>query len=169
MKEKINRVDIQRVDELDLAKLQSLYIEAAAWMEAKGIDQWRTSDFTTEHMQKLIRQTELYQVNWSGSIIGGLSIQWKDAIIWKELDCDNEAGYLHKLVVKREYNGLGIGNTVLRWCEAYMKMNGKKLLRLDCVPSNVKLNEYYVTAGFEFRGRTEGKGWAANLYEKAVL
>ncbi|SFL34661.1 Ribosomal protein S18 acetylase RimI [Paenibacillus sp. 1_12] len=168
MNDTIHQLEIRRANQDDIPKLQSLYIEAAAWMEAKGIDQWKTSDFTTEYMNELFEQSEVYRVSLRDEIVGGLSIQWCDPFIWKELDCD-EAGYLHKLVVKREFGGMGLGIELLKWCEAHLKNNHKKLLRLDCMPRNEGLNAFYTTAGFEFRGRTDGKGWSANLYEKAIL
>jgi ribosomal protein S18 acetylase RimI-like enzyme len=148
--------------------LQALYIEAAGWMASKGIDQWRATDFPAGFMNKLMKETEVYAVNREGVLIGCLSIQWADPFFWKELD-SIEAGYVHKLVVKREYSGLGIGHELLDWSANYLKSHNKRWIRLDCMADNAGLNNFYINAGFQFRRRLDGKTWSANLYEKEIL
>ena len=56
----------------------------------------------------------------------------------------------------------------MSWAEDYIKNKGKAWLRLDCMADNPTLNEYYRNQGFISRGRYEGRGWSANLYEREI-
>jgi ribosomal protein S18 acetylase RimI-like enzyme len=163
-----SKLEITRAKAEDVHKLHALYIEAASWMASQGIDQWELADFPAEFMNKLMEKAEVFAVRYEGVVMGGFSIQWTDKSIWKELDSE-EAGYVHKLVVKRAYSGLGVGLEMLDWAGNYLRSHNKRWVRLDCMADNTGLNSFYIKAGFQFKRRVDGKTWSANLYEKEIL
>jgi ribosomal protein S18 acetylase RimI-like enzyme len=99
--------------------------------------------------------------------VGSFNIQWDYEAIWGE-QFHTDAGYVHRLAVSRQYKGQGIGARLLEAAEAHIRGRGKAWLRLDCMADNPSLNKYYLNQGMTFCGRFDGRGWSANLYERAI-
>ncbi|WP_063795691.1 GNAT family N-acetyltransferase [Paenibacillus sp. Soil750] len=152
----------------DLDDIQKLFVEAAQWIQlSKGFTQWREDSFTKTYVTSFIHDQEVFVACQNGEIIGCFSIQWQYEEIWGDLFHD-DAGYVHRLVVARKYKGEGFGSRILTWSEDYIKNKGKGWLRLDCMADNPTLNDYYRSLGFLHRGRFDGRGWGANLYEREI-
>jgi ribosomal protein S18 acetylase RimI-like enzyme len=66
---------------------------------------------------------------------------------------DDDAGYIHRIAVRREARGLGV--ELLKFAERATADAGRKLLRLDCYSGNDALCSYYESAGFVRRGDVE--------------
>ncbi len=143
--------------------------EAARWLTSKGIDQWRPGTFLGARRQSVAEQVdrgEVYLAKLDGQAIATLALQWSDKMFWG--DVPDDAGYVHRLAIRRAYAGMGLGHQLLEWAERKVASAGKRYLRLDCMAENPGLNEYYKKAGFHYRGEVHGKGWSASLYEKKV-
>ena len=69
-----------------------------------------------------------------------------------------EAGYIHRIAVRREARGLGV--ELLQMAERVTASSGRKSLRLDCFAGNDALCGYYERAGFVRRGDIEVDGRA---------
>ena len=98
---------------------------------------------------------------------GTITLQWSDRIFWGEIPQD--AGYVHKLAVRRAHAGRGFGLQLLRWAEEQASIAGKQYLRLNCLASDrVLCDYYYEKAGFRHvRDIVEQRG-PASLYEKRL-
>jgi len=81
----------------------------------------------------------------------------------------DDAGYLHRLAIRRVYAGMELGRQLLQWAEGKVASAGRDYLRLDCMAENQALRQYYEQAGFTYRGEVRGEGWRASLYEKKVI
>jgi GNAT superfamily N-acetyltransferase len=99
--------------------------------------------------------------------LGSFYIEWDHEAIWGE-QFHTDAGYVHRLAVSRQYKGQGIGAQLLAAAEDHIRGRGKSWLRLDCMADNPSLNRYYLNQRMIFRGRFDGRGWSANLYERAI-
>ncbi len=140
--------------------------EAASWISAKGIDQWRPDQFQT-----VIDRGDTYLALLDGEAVGTLALQWDDAIderLWRDVSNMEEAGYVHRLAVRRAFAGKGIGQYLLNWAESMVAAAGKSYLRLDCMAENPALCAYYERVGLTYRGEVQEKGWKARLYEKRI-
>jgi ribosomal protein S18 acetylase RimI-like enzyme len=167
-KQKNKRIDIRTAQIEDLNGMQKLYVEAAIWIRSsQGFTQWSEDTFTRDYLEQFISGNDVFVAYLEGELVGCFSIQWKYEDKWGELFHEN-AGYVYRLVVLRKYKGQGIGNHFLTWAEAYIKNEGKKWLRLDCMADNPVLNQYYRSLGLIFQGRYNGCGWSANLYEREI-
>jgi len=113
-----------------------------------------------------IDRGELYVVKGAGGIVGTITLQWNDRKFWGEVPSD--AGYVHKLAIKRSNSGKRLGLRMLQWAEAKARAEGKRYLRLDCLASNKTIREYYERAGFAHVRDTVEPGWRASLYEKKL-
>lgn len=96
--------------------------------------------------------------------MGTITLQWSDALFWPKARSD--AGYVHKLALRRKYLRRGFGLQMLRWAENVSKAAGKKFLRLDCLAENSKIRSYYENLGFIHQGDVEIQDWKASLYQK---
>jgi ribosomal protein S18 acetylase RimI-like enzyme len=148
------------------ADILELWQESGKWLQAKGIDQWNPESFKIEDVLDYFENgSEVFLAKLNGKIAGTFIICWSDPDIWEELD-NIETGYIHKLTVNRILKGLGIGQFLLSWAEEYLNGKDKKLLRLDCMTKNIRLNQYYQELGYRYiRSKID---WNINLYEKPV-
>lgn len=163
-----NNLVIRKAQIEDLEDMQKLYIEAARWIRSsKGFTQWREDSFTRAYLEPFIHENEVFVASLNGKLVGCFSIHWQYEEIWGDIFHD-DAGYVHRLVVSRKYKGQAYGGRLLSWAEDYIKNKGKAWLRLDCMADNPTLNEYYRSQGLILRGRYEGRGWSANLYEREI-
>ena len=140
----------------------SIINEAATWLSSKGFQQWQTGSFEKK-IEDAANREELYLVKLDDQLAGTFILQWADPSFWGEKPDD--AGYIHKLAIRRRFSAQKLGGFLLNWTEKRVVATGRKYLRLDCDASNPFINRYYLKAGFSYQGK-EGN---YNLYEKDLL
>jgi ribosomal protein S18 acetylase RimI-like enzyme len=157
----IARVDA--ADEASLAAFVAIHEEAAAWLLARGIDQWRPGEYTLETLRgELAAGHELYLARRDGVSAGGFTLQWDDLESWEEQP--PVAGYLHALCVSRAEARQGLGEALLDYAGQRVAEMGCAWLRLDCWKGNTVLRAYYERLGFTYQGIGD-HGWAS-LYQR---
>jgi ribosomal protein S18 acetylase RimI-like enzyme len=138
--------------------------EAAAWLAAKGIDQWPSPP--NEHwwlrVERQIANGEVYLALFRGEAIATLRLTWSD-LYWPT--GEQNAGYVHSLAIRNRAHGLKIGATLLTWAMDEIRRQGKQYIRLDCAASNGRLRHYYEEQGFTCRGELQDRDYIAALYE----
>lgn len=154
-----------------------LLAEAAGWIRAStGIDQW-PERFPRQFIADLIEEGSVYVTFDDEQLVATLCVQWADPVFWP--DADDDAVYVHRLVVKRSHAGRGIGEQLLAWAAELAAGAGRPFLRLDCMTENARLRRYYETLGFRHQGDVSGDNplpfnasfrprWQTSLYEKRV-
>jgi GNAT superfamily N-acetyltransferase len=155
-------VRLARSDEIDV--VLELLAESAAWLQARGIDQW-PARFERDWVLPAIDRSETWLAERDGNVVGSLVVQWEDPIFWAGYPADS--GYLHRLVVRR--HGDGLGAELLRWAEQHTASNGKVFLRLDCVAWNDPLRTYYQHAGYKHVGDVTVGPYTQARYQKRVV
>lgn len=75
-------------------------------------------------------------------------LQWSDSEWWPEAQC-NEAGYIHKLCVRREFAGKGIPIEMIEYAKAQCREKGIKYLRLDTGWDEERMKQIYTDLGFD--------------------
>lgn len=132
-------------DDLDAAV--QVITEVSAWLASKGIS-WLT-DFPGP-FPKRIKQREVYLAyldDWQ-TLAGTISLSRDpDAELWSNVS--GEARYVHRLAVRRNFGGRGIGACLLDLAGHLTGMEGIPWLRLDCHKDNHVLLNYYINQGFE--------------------
>jgi GNAT superfamily N-acetyltransferase len=150
-----------RVDEIEV--VLDVLAEAASWLRARGVEQW-PERFEREWVMPAIERGETWLAEVDGEAVGTLVVQWEDPIFWAGYPED--AGYLHRLAVRRR--GTGLGARLLRWAEGHTAGAGQGYLRLDCVAWNEPLRAYYERAGYEHVGDVTVGPYTQARYEKRV-
>jgi len=137
--------------------------DAAAWLRARGVEQW-PDRFSTEWVMPAIEAGQTWLAEENGEAVGALVVQWDDPLF--SAGYPSDAGYLHRLAVRR--HGDGLGSRLLRWAEYHAAGAGKTYLRLDCVASNGSLRAYYERAAYEYAGDVTVDEYVQSRYEKRV-
>lgn len=144
----------------------------AAWTERLGFANW-PARFPPEVVTRGVAEATLYVVEEDASIIATLTLQWSDVMFWG--DRPDDAGYVHRLVVRRNHVGVGLGAVMIDWVSQQVKAAGRACLRLDVSADNLPLCSYYERLGFGYRGDCEGefsepdgrvRRWKTRLYER---
>lgn len=162
-------MEVQLAVERDIASIIEIIKQRCEWFEQNRIEQWGdwyyTELYNAEYFIKAMKEYHLYVIKQAKEIIGVFLLKDEDQDYWN----DNEkAYYIHHLVTKIGYPGLGI--KILDFIEELAKQNEIKYLRLDCIRTNQKLNQYYLDYGFKEKGQGEEGGvYFYRLWEKTIL
>jgi len=149
---------------LEFFKLASLSLEA------KDISQWNYWTDPPEDkitwVKEGFKKGEFFFVqNETGDKIAMFRLLKHDTLYWDEIGLDDKVKYVHSLVVRPEFSGLGIGKAVMLKIIGNLKSEGVEKFRLDCDGSNPKLCKYYESYGFKKVGEKRTKYATNNLYE----
>ncbi len=156
----------------DKNKVLSLFKDAAKKISKMNVDHWqywkKPPEEKIKWVEEGIQNKEFFFIDkQDGENIGMVRILNQDLLYWGE---QNEpAKYVHSLVVKEEYNGMGFGTQILHEIEKSTKKDNCSYLRLDADSKNPKLCNYYERLGFEKVGIKELPLSDYNLYEKKIV
>src|SRR6478735_9601033 len=100
-------------------------------------------------LQKDIDEGLQYKIVKDNDILCIFSIQYNDPFIWRGRD-QNDAIYLHRIVVNPNFKGQKQFQKVLNWAVQFAKRSNLKFVRMDTWADNKKIIDYYKSFGFEF-------------------
>ena len=149
-----------------------LLADASAWTASIGFPNW-PSRFPREIATRGIANGELYMSEEADAVVATVALMWSDPMFWGGRADD--AGYVHRLVVRRDRAGAGLGAEIIEWAARQVAAAGRDWLRLDVSADNVPLCSYYERLGFEYRGDATGelnepdgtvRRWKTRLYER---
>jgi hypothetical protein len=156
----------------DLDEVIDILAECSSWLRSRGIVQW-PERFPREQLLHSLEAGDLYVVADGSAPVATVTLQWTDPMFWGDR---NDAGFLHRIGVRRSNAGLGTG--ILQWASAEVSARGRQYLCLDCPSTNDRLRRYYEDHGFSVVGELTGPSdhahtvahgsWTAILFEKAV-
>jgi ribosomal protein S18 acetylase RimI-like enzyme len=149
----------------DVEEVCDLLAEAAAWMRGRGIEQWPRR-FPRTQIAESVARGETYLARLGDATAGTLALEWEDPLFWG--DRPRDAGYVHRVAVRRAFAGRGLGARLVDWAAERVVARGRRYLRLDCMAQNARLRRYYEELGFEHRGDVERGKWRASIYERPV-
>ena len=144
----------------------ALLDEATLWVNDLGFSQWPLP-FPRDQLAGAIDRGEVYVVeSEDGEAVATVSMLPDDPAYWGDQPPD--AFYVHKLAVRRDQAGRGIGAAVVEWANAEAAEAGREFLRLDCLGDNPGIRDYYEALGFEHRSDVVLDGRTISLYERSV-
>jgi ribosomal protein S18 acetylase RimI-like enzyme len=161
------KVTLSPACKADFPRVLTVLEDAAAWLASRAIDQWRPGGFDRCEILQSIDRRELHLAQVDGRDVATIILQWSDPMFWPPEGHD-QAGYVHKLAVRRASAGRGLGEELLDWAAARSAERGKRFLRLDCQGTNPGLCAYYEKLGFTRRGQKMVRTWQVALYEREV-
>ena len=137
----------------------------ARWLLARGIDQWRPSEFA-EEAEAGIRRGEVF-LWWRGSEAAGVfTLRRFGPAIWPH---DPAAVYLHRIATSLAFKGENTGVTLIQLAIDQAKREGASRVRLDCWAGNQKLFAFYRRTGFRHvKDVATSRGFTVSLFERSV-
>lgn len=162
----LGTISIDKANDADLPTAIGILGEAAARLQARGIQQW-TYPPPPELARLLEREIiagHLYlaRLVTDRRIIGLFRLRWEDDY-WTALAA--KAGYVHSFALGDDAVGHGIGQQILDWIGDYLRSRQCRYLRLDCIASNVRLRRYYEELGFNYCGQVVDGDYTLALYQ----
>jgi len=155
-----NDINFKLASNDDTSTIITLLKEVAQWLKDKDIDQWGylLSGGDDEEITDAISNGDTYLVLKEDEVTGTFTIssqqsEW-DLHIFGE-DLLQNSLYLHRLAVRPSSMGLGIARKILHSIPSFI-INKKEYIKLDCVATNSKLNNFYKSNDFEYIGITDG-------------
>lgn len=140
------RIRAARPDEL--GTVEDLLTDASAWLASRGIDQWQFPPHRDRIMRALDRG-ECFLAFMDGRAVGTLQVDaFADPEFWTPDDQPDTALYVHRMAVRRDAAGAGIGAAMLDWAADRAVAAGKPWLRLDAWKDNPGLHRFYQGTGF---------------------
>jgi GNAT superfamily N-acetyltransferase len=159
-------VNVRRAQQEDAVTVAGLLDEATVWVNDLGFSQWPLP-FPRDQLAAAIDRGEVYVVeSEDGEGVATVSMLPDDPEYWGDQPPD--AFYVHKLAVRRDQAGRGIGAAIVEWANAEAAEAGREFLRLDCLADNPGIRDYYEDLGFEHRGDLVLDGRKMSLYERPV-
>ncbi|MDE1819688.1 MAG: GNAT family N-acetyltransferase [Euryarchaeota archaeon] len=152
--------------EADLAVVLGLLTEAAEWAHERGIERWWPAPFPESWVLPSIERREVVVASWRGEVVGRLTLTREDPRMWGERP--PEAGYVHRLAVRRELAHRELGGALLSYAENEVRRWGRSKLRLDVSATNLDLIRYYLRKGFHEVGRVTG-GAPAGIFASLLM
>jgi predicted N-acetyltransferase YhbS len=159
-------VKVRHAYQEDALVVAGLLDEATVWVNDLGFSQWPLP-FPRDQLAGAIERGEVYVVeSEDGEAVATVSMLPDDPVYWGDQPPD--AFYVHKLAVRRDQAGRGIGAAVVEWANAEAAEAGREFLRLDCLGDNPGIRDYYEDLGFEHRGDVVLDGRTISLFERSV-
>jgi GNAT superfamily N-acetyltransferase len=158
-------VNVRRAHHEDAVTVAGLLDEASAWVDDLGFNQWPLP-FPRDQIAAAIDRGEVYVVEGEDGEAVATVTMLQDDPYWGDRPPD--AFYVHKLVVRRDRAGRGIGAAIVEWANAEAAEAGREFLRLDCLGDNPAIRTYYEDLGFQHRDDIVADGRKLSLYERRV-
>lgn len=156
----------------ELTLVLELLKASAHELKSKGLNQWsywlNPPKERVDWIKSGILNNEFYFVlNNDNMVMAMYRLLYEDELYWGKQN--QKAGYVHSLVVKKDFKGKGLGKQIMQQIESDLIAQGISLFRLDCVANNKGLCNYYESLGFNKVGEKQMPLSLNNLYEKKLI
>lgn len=135
----------------DIDTIFDLYKKATAFQKQHTSRSWL--GFERALVLKEISEGRQWKIVVDNEIACVFVTGFNDPHIWKEKDAD-PAVYLHRIATNPDFRGRGLVKSIVEWTKGHARENGKKFIRMDTGSGNEKLNNYYISCGFNYLGIT---------------
>lgn len=132
--------------------------KVAEWYREHGYRVWPPEWLTSQELITEEAGPENFYVGTADEkIVCAFILQWSDREYWPESP-EFEAGYLHKLCVRREFAHRNMTAEVVEALKVECRRRGAKYLRLDTGYDEPVVRDIYLNAGFRIVRTLEKDG-----------
>ena len=158
---------IEKASAADRAEILVLYRSLIGQPGCTWCEEYPDEEIVAEDLHS----GSLYCARENGSIVGAVSIEWRDEEV-ERFDCwskENEpAAYLSRVAVSRSAQGKGLAKEMMRRAMAEMKARGMKTACYLVSPGNEAAMRAYRALAFDFSGEADAFGQHWLCYEKRL-
>lgn len=143
--------------------------EIAVWGRSKGFRVWQDEWLTKENLITTDAHPENFYVGKIGiNTVCAFILQWTDSEHWNNAEKD-EAVYLHKFCVRREFAHRNMTKLVIEAIKKLCEEKGIKYIQLDTALDEKAIRKIYLNAGFKIVDIIDhSSGRSTALYELDV-
>lgn len=131
----------------DLPVIFRLFEEAIQFQKKNGYIGWESMD--RDFIKADVGRQLVFKVTNDDNVLGIFAICHNDELIWRWRE-QNDALYLHRIVLNRTHLRAKFFDTVLQWAIRHARASNKRFVRMDTWAENAKLINYYKGYGFQF-------------------
>src|SRR5262245_7465683 len=142
-------ITIRHATAADVAIVDQMIREAAAWVDALGVVMWEDGELDAAAIRAEVTSGMYHLAVIDGEPAGAIRFQLEDQLFWPDRP-QGEAAFVHRLVARRAFKGRGVARALLDWATGHARAQGRSLLRLDCDANRAKLRALYESCGFRF-------------------
>lgn len=163
---------LRRLSARDLPALRALYQRRAAWMEARGIDQWTVADAArvAEELAARLASDVVYGLDGADGPIAAVVLA-ADSRLWGQRPHahDEPVAHLEKLMSDPSAPA-GTGDRLLAAVEGLLASQGCAILRMDCLAASRPLRRFWQTRHYMPVGEAlHPSGHRVLLHEKRLV
>jgi ribosomal protein S18 acetylase RimI-like enzyme len=136
----------------DIDLIFNLYDAGTAYQKTVAKRHWL--GFERSLVENEIKEGRQFKIVVDGQIACVFAITFTDPFIWAEKDKD-PAIYIHRIATNPSFRGNGYVKHIVEWARKFAKENQKHFIRMDTGSGNDKLNNYYISCGFNYLGTIE--------------
>jgi GNAT superfamily N-acetyltransferase len=140
-------IEVKQATLADIVTVSSILKEAADWLRVTGRSMWRDDELDPDRIHGDVEAGLFYLAHDDGEPAGTIKFQLEDARFWPDLP-GNDAAYVHRIAVKRQFAGKGVSAKMLEWAVSHAAGLGRFYLRLDCEADREALRAIYERFGF---------------------
>jgi GNAT superfamily N-acetyltransferase len=163
----IGNVKIRQATPQDAEVVADILGEASRWLEQAGMPLWRTDELVPAKIADDVRAGLFFLAECSGDYAGTVKFQLEDPGGWSDA-VQQDAAYIHRLAVRRQYAGTGLSTALLRWAALRANALGRRYLRLDCEASRPRLRAFYESFGFRHHSDKQVGPYFVYRYEYEI-
>jgi GNAT superfamily N-acetyltransferase len=160
----MSTIMVRQAQAADTTLVQNMLEEAAMWVDALGVIMWEEGELAPGRVDSEIADGLFFIAEVSGDPAGVVKFQLEDRLFWPDL-IEDESAFIHRLVVRRRFKGLGVSTALMQWAVSRARAMGKRHLRLDCDASRPKLRQLYEEFGFEFHSFRQVGAYYVSRYQ----
>lgn len=147
-------ITVRQAQAPEAAVIHGMLQEAAQWVDALGVVMWDESELDPDRVDREVAAGQFFIAEVDGEPAGAVRFQLEDRLFWPDLE-GSDSAFIHRLVVRRRYKGLGVSTALIQWAVSHARSLGRSYLRLDTDASRPKLRELYERFGFQFHSFRE--------------
>jgi GNAT superfamily N-acetyltransferase len=160
-------ITIRQATAADVAIVDQMIREAAAWVDALGVVMWDDGELDADAIRADVVDGRYYLAIVDEDVAGAIRFQLEDQLFWPDRP-DGEAAFVHRLVARRAFKGRGVARALLEWARGHARAHGRALLRLDCDANRPKLRALYESCGFTLHSYRQVGPYYVSRYEIAT-
>ncbi|MBX9255212.1 GNAT family N-acetyltransferase [Desmonostoc muscorum CCALA 125] len=160
-------ISIRQATIQDTVIVSDILLEAALWLQQRGIPLWRDSEVSPENISEDVANGLFFIAEWAGEPAGTIKFQLEDLLFWPDIS-QQESAFVHRLAVRRRYSGGKVSSALLTWAIEQAQTLGRLYLRLDCDASRPRLRTVYESFGFRYHSDRQVGDFLVSRYEYEI-
>ena len=142
-------IEFVTAEPADFALIFDLYDKAIEFQKTVFDKQWL--GFDADLVNREIADGRLWKIVDDGGVGCIYSVAYEDPVIWGQ-DSHISAMYIHRIVTNPDFRGRSYVRKIVDWAREHAAENELQYVRMDTWADNLKLKDYYLNCGFEWRG-----------------